>query len=190
MYDSAGNLIAAPPTGTTYTYDAENRLISTGGQTYLYDGDGKRVEKASGSPLTANKIYWYGTDSNPVIETDASGNELDRYFYFAGRLVNREEANDAVDHYASDALGNIRYVYGSAGAPDRSDYYPFGGERVYQSQANSHYNSPPNNATPNPASITLELGTTAPRSAGSCRRIQRGIPRWQIRRLGTFTPTR
>jgi RHS repeat-associated protein len=139
QYDSAGNLIAAPPTGTAYTFDAENHLISTGGQSYLYDGDGKRVEKASGSPLTANKLYWYGTDRNPVIETNAAGNEIDRYFYFAGKLVVREEANDAVNHYASDALGNVRYVYGTAGAPDRSDYYPFGGERVYQSQANNHY---------------------------------------------------
>jgi hypothetical protein len=104
-YDSAGNLIAAPSTGTTNTYDAENHLISTGGQTYLYDAvcasrmtlrdsDGKRVEKASGSPLTANKLYWYGAEDSPIIETDAAGNELYRYFRFGGLLV----ANWAFQH--------------------------------------------------------------------------------------------
>jgi RHS repeat-associated protein len=138
QYDSAGNLIAAPPTGTIYTFDAENRLVSAGGQTYLYDGDGKRVEKGTGSPLAATKLYWYGTDSNPVLETDAGGNELYRYIYFAGRLVKREEANDWVDHYGLDALGNVRFVYGYSGTNDVSEYYPFGGERILQSQTNNN----------------------------------------------------
>ena len=144
-YDSAGNLIAAPPTGTAYAYDAENHLISTGGQTYLYDGDGKRVEKASGSPLTANKLYWYGAETNPIIETDAAGNELFRYFRFQGLLVTREESNDWVDHYGLDALGNVRWVYGTnSGSPyivnwDISDYYPFGGERVVEANSTNHY---------------------------------------------------
>ncbi len=72
-YDSAGNLILAQPGNVQYTYDAENHLISTAGQTYLYDGDGKRVEKATnGTPLVPNKLYWYGTDSSPVIETDTA----------------------------------------------------------------------------------------------------------------------
>jgi len=133
-YDAAGNLIIAQPGNFQYTYDAENHLTATGGQTYLYDGDGKRVEKATtGTPPAPNKLYWYGTDTNPIIETDPSGNEICRYFYFAGRLVSREEANDWVDHYGLDALGNVRFVYGPYGANDYSDYYPFGGERVFQS---------------------------------------------------------
>jgi RHS repeat-associated protein len=129
-YDSAGNLIIAQPGNFQYTYDAENHLTATSGQTYLYDGDGKRVEKASGSPLVANKLYWYGSDSSPVIETDAAGNELYRYFSFAGLLVAREEANDWVDHYGVDALGNVRWLYSNLGAWDIIDYYPFGGERL------------------------------------------------------------
>jgi len=119
-------------------------MVSTGGQTYLYDGDGKRVEKASGSPLVANKLDWYGTDSNPVIETDANGNEFFRYFYFDGQLVTREEASDWVDHYGLDALGNVRWVYGTnSGSPytvnwDVSDHYPFGTERVLQSNSTNN----------------------------------------------------
>jgi len=118
-----------------FTFDAENHLTSTAGQTYLYDGDGKRVEKASGSPLTANKLYWYGTEDSPVLETDAAGNELYRYFRFQGLLTTREEANDWVDHYGLDALGNVRWLYSYNGAWDVSDYYPFGGERIWQSNS-------------------------------------------------------
>ncbi len=138
-YDSAGNLILAQPGNVQYTYDAENHLTSTAGQTYLYDGDGKRVEKATnGTPLVPNKLYWYGTDSSPVIETDAAGNELYRYFRFSGMLLAREEgANDWVDHYGVDALGNVRWVYSLNGARDSSDYYPFGGERVILQASNN-----------------------------------------------------
>jgi hypothetical protein len=88
-------------------------LISTAGQTYLHDGDGKRVEKAtSGTPPVPNKLYWYDQSGDVIYETDAAGNELDRYYYFAGRLVSREEANDWVNKYGTDALGNVRFLYG------------------------------------------------------------------------------
>src|SRR5947209_20623834 len=43
-YDAVGNMITNG--ATTYTYDAENRLIwTTGGYRYIYDGNGERVEK-------------------------------------------------------------------------------------------------------------------------------------------------
>jgi RHS repeat-associated protein len=132
-YDSAGNLYTEQPGNMQFTYDAENHLVSAGGKTYLYDGDGKRVEKASGSPLVANKLYWYGTQDSPILETDAAGNELYRYFSFAGLLVAREEGNDWVDHYGLDALGNVRWLYSNRGAWDIIDYYPFGGERLSSS---------------------------------------------------------
>jgi hypothetical protein len=33
----------------TYTYEAENRLVTAGGYTYTYDGDGQRVKRQNGS---------------------------------------------------------------------------------------------------------------------------------------------
>jgi hypothetical protein len=33
---------------------SENRLLTAGGVTYTYDGDGRRIKKSSG------KLYWYG----------------------------------------------------------------------------------------------------------------------------------
>jgi hypothetical protein len=51
-HDAAGNLglngpcpVSPNPYNPVYTYDAENRLKSTAGWTYIYDGDGHRVKK-------------------------------------------------------------------------------------------------------------------------------------------------
>jgi RHS repeat-associated protein len=140
-YDTAGNIMAAPPTGTTYTYDAENRLVSAGGLSYTYDGDGKRIFKApSNAPTQPNKIYWYGTDGNVIVETDGAGNTLYRHYYFYGIHVARMEGYGGwVDHYGLDHLGNTRFFYGYNGAWDLSDYYPFGGERIIQSASNNQF---------------------------------------------------
>ena len=134
LYDSAGNLIGGPPSGTTYTYDAENHLTSAGGMNYAYDGDGKRVWKAPATnPTQPSRIYFYGSQSDSLQETDARGNMLNQFYSFYGmRLVRREPG--WVDHYGLDRLGNTRFVYGYNGNWDRSDYYPFGGERVYFSR--------------------------------------------------------
>jgi len=139
IYDAAGNLMNPGPT-QPYVYDAENHLTSAGGLVYLYDGDGKRVAKApSNTPTQPNYIYWYGDKSSPVIDTDGAGNFQYRYISFNGMLVSREEANDWVDHYGLDALGNVRYVYGYNGTSDFSDFYPFGTERVVVSGTNNHF---------------------------------------------------
>lgn len=61
-YDAAGNQLSV--NGDTLNYDAENRMatatepVSLGGgtETYLYDGDGKRVEKIGPGGAT---VYVY-----------------------------------------------------------------------------------------------------------------------------------
>lgn len=130
VYDAPGNLIQPGPIGGPYVFDAENHLISAGGKAYLYDGDGKRVGKAPAStPTRPNYLYWYGDGSQILLETDGAGNAYNQDFYFNGTIVSRSES-DWVDHFFTDALGNVRVVYGD-GDPDGgvSEYYPFGGER-------------------------------------------------------------
>jgi RHS repeat-associated protein len=68
-----------------------------------------------------------------------AGNFQYRQFYFNGRHVAREEYNDWVDHYGLDALGNVHFVIGYNNQFDVSDYYPFGAERVVQSNTNNQY---------------------------------------------------
>jgi hypothetical protein len=43
-YDAAGNLLSYLT--ANYTYDQENRLSSTAGMTYTYDGNGPHTGKA------------------------------------------------------------------------------------------------------------------------------------------------
>ncbi len=122
-YDSAGNMMSY---GTaTYAYDAENRLIATAGITYTYDGDGKRVKKSIGM------LYWTGTGSDALLETDLSGTPTAEYVFFGGRRIARinRPATNSVDYYYSDHLGSTDVVTNATGGiVKESDYYPYGGE--------------------------------------------------------------
>ena len=122
-----------------YVYDAESRLIAANGISYIYDGDGERVEKctegttagtcASGATGT---LYWRGTGSGPQAETDLSGNSQENYFYFNGqRIARRDASNQAVHFYFSDHLGTHSLITDQLGTMPpqyESDYYPYGGE--------------------------------------------------------------
>jgi len=95
------------------------------GQDDAYDGDGKRVSKSNG------KLYWYGMGSDPLDETDASGNLTDEFVFFNGKRIARRDSSNNVDYYFADHLGTARVVASAAGAIlDDSDFYPFGGERA------------------------------------------------------------
>jgi RHS repeat-associated protein len=127
--DSAGNLVlnSACPTGTftpTYSYDSENRLISTGGVTYTYDADGQRVKKSNGM------LYWAGSSSDALVETDLSGNATAEYVFFNGRRIARiDQPAGSVEYYYSDHLGSADVITNASGTITKeSDYYPYGGE--------------------------------------------------------------
>jgi RHS repeat-associated protein len=131
-YDAAGNIMTPPGAGAV-TYNAENQLVSAGGVTYEYDGDGNRVYKSNGT------LYWYGSTGAPLAESDFSGNLIHRYYFFNGIRVARWEWDfdngqglNQVSTYSYDALGNTRLLHGFNGQWDISEYYPFGGERLIQ----------------------------------------------------------
>ncbi len=129
----AGNLLHQGACGTAdYTWDAENRITTTAGVTYGYDGDGERVSKSSGT------LYW---GSGPLAESDASGNITAEYIFFGGKRIARRDANGTVHYYFADHLGSADVVTSATGTiENESDYYPWGGERpVVQSLADQHY---------------------------------------------------
>jgi RHS repeat-associated protein len=136
-YDAAGNLLAqsAPPCPSpTYTYNAENQMTLTAGVTYIYDGDGKRVQKSNG------KLYWYGMASDPITETDLAGNNPDEYVFFGGKRIARRKSTGEINYYFADHLGTSRVVASATGGIlDDSDYYPFGGERAILSSSGNNY---------------------------------------------------
>ena len=125
---------ASPCPSPTYSYNAENQLISMAGVTYKYDGDGKRVSKSNG------KLYWYGPGSDPIAETDTSGNTTDEYIFFESKRIARRDPNGNIVYYMADHLGTSRIVTNASGSIlDESDFYPFGGERVVTASSGNTY---------------------------------------------------
>jgi RHS repeat-associated protein len=136
-YDKAGDLLGTSgcpglPYTPTYTYDAENRLLTAGGVTYTYDGDGNRVKKPNGT------LYW---GSGPLAESDLSGNIQRSYIFFNGqRIARRDVSNNSVHYYYSDHLGSHSVIANSSGTlplEEDLDYYPYGG--IAGGTASDHY---------------------------------------------------
>jgi RHS repeat-associated protein len=131
-YDAAGNLTNYTYP-SQYVYDQENRLLSTAGITYTYDGNGERVLKSQlvNNVLVPVKRYW-SMGGNTFAESDGSGNLTAEYIYFGGKRVARIDLlANTVHYYLSDHLGSTSIVVSSAGTvEEESDYYPFGTEVV------------------------------------------------------------
>jgi RHS repeat-associated protein len=129
-YDLAGNQTAIG--GFTYSYDAENRVsvvtepspTTPPSYRYVYDGEGRRVQKiASGGPTTS---YAY----------DAAGNLAAEY-----TSATTAGLSCATCYLMQDTLGSTRLVLdattGSVAA--LHDYLPFGEELVSSARPGSLY---------------------------------------------------
>ncbi len=140
VYDAAGNMTA----NGGYVYDAENRLVWTSGYRYVYDGNGERVEKcAAASATTAcptsgtnGKLYWKGTGSDPLAESDLAGNPQEEYLFFNGTRIARRDVSStgatiALHYYFSDHLGTHAVVENATGTQYEQDidYYPYSGQQ-------------------------------------------------------------
>ena len=94
--------------GRTLAYDAENRIVSTGGTTHAYDGDGHRVTKTGSGTTT----YVY----------DAAGNLAKEY-------STATPTDTGTSYLTADHLGSTRLITdASGGVKKRFDYLPFGEE--------------------------------------------------------------
>jgi RHS repeat-associated protein len=139
-YDAAGNMTSNG--SASYIYDAENRLIWTSGERYIYDGDGNRVEKCVAATATTacptsgtnGMLYWRGTGSEALDESDLSGNPEEEYIFFSGQRIARRDvtstgATIAVHYYFSDHLGSHSVITNATGTTCEQDidYYPYGG---------------------------------------------------------------
>jgi RHS repeat-associated protein len=144
-YDSAGDMTA--DTGYTYTYDAENRIITASGMTggpycYRYDGNGMRVMKAHASggsctgTVTVDMLYWRNIAGNTIAETDGTGSTTNasysEYVFFAGsRVAQSNPSSGNVYYYFVDHLGSTRVVTTATGtACYEADYLPYGTENT------------------------------------------------------------
>jgi RHS repeat-associated protein len=123
-YDASGNM--SSDSSYNYAWNAESEMKSAAGVNYTYDGDGGRLEKSSG------KIYWYGSGTEILDESDTSGNFTNEYVFFGGkRIAMRSVSSGTIYYYAEDMLGSSRTIVqsGQTSPCYDADFTPFGGER-------------------------------------------------------------
>jgi RHS repeat-associated protein len=131
VYDAAGNLLSNYL--SPMTWDAENRLISVGGATYVYDANGNRVEK-QGVGVT-DTVYFGG---RPVARLSA-GQWTDLIYGPNGMLGEVAGTENADTSYRLlDNLGTEVGTVNSTGIlTNPLDYTPFG--QVFSGSTNDPY---------------------------------------------------
>jgi RHS repeat-associated protein len=78
--------------------------------------------------------------SDPIAESDLSGNITDEYVFFGGKRIAHRKSSGEVDYYFADHLGTSRIVTNATGTIlDDSDFYPFGGERTITNTCPQNY---------------------------------------------------
>jgi RHS repeat-associated protein len=120
----------------SYTYDAENRIISVDGTstTYTYDADGRRIKKSGGTN------YWFGPGGETLAESDSSGVFTD-YIFFGGQRLARNVGGD-IKYYVTDHLHSTAVFADKSGTVlDDNDFYPWGGviTGIGQTTSTNHY---------------------------------------------------
>lgn len=128
-YDNAGDMKSDG--AHTYFYDAEGRITqvdgtegncSTATACYIYDGDGLRVEKSSGT------LYWRSIAGDVLAESDLQGNIQNEYVFFASRRIARISGS-TVDYFYSDALGTTHTITDATAHPCYdANFTPYGQE--------------------------------------------------------------
>src|SRR4029077_5179556 len=118
----------------TYYYDAENRIIqvdgtlgtcSTATACYIYDAEGKRVQKSVGAAQT---IYLYDLSGHVINEVDGTNATLANYIYANGSLL-AEYKNNSTFFVHEDHLGSSSLLTSMTGTvADCNAFYPFGGQ--------------------------------------------------------------
>jgi RHS repeat-associated protein len=99
-----------------------------------------KVRREPGAP---GKLYWFGTGSAPVAESDASGNLTNEYIFFDGHRVAMKRMSDATVHYYfADQIGSANMVTNATGAmPPEQDieYHPYGEQQIYTDTLGQEY---------------------------------------------------
>ncbi|HSH77080.1 MAG TPA: RHS repeat-associated core domain-containing protein [Herpetosiphonaceae bacterium] len=123
-YDPAGNLL---DDGTTFTYDALNRMLTTTNgseqRANTYNGDGTLVAQTANS-ATTRFTHDLVSPLSQILQT-TQGTTTKHYVYGHERLY--EQAGIVKTWYSGDALGSVRQTVDEAGSPlSTLNYDPWG----------------------------------------------------------------
>jgi RHS repeat-associated protein len=128
-YDQNGNVLSSG--GKSFSYDAENHLVSMGGTVSLvYDGDGNRVAKTVNGVTTKYLV----DDLNPTgyaqVMDELTGGAVTRTYTYGLQRISQDQVISNTwtpSFYGYDGFGSVRNLTGSAGAiTDTYDYDAFG----------------------------------------------------------------
>ena len=124
-FDANGNTITS--NGVTYSYDFEDRLLSTSsGVTIVYDGDGNRVSENITKYLIDDQTP---TGYAQVAEELSAGAVTAQFTYGPMRISQRRTATS---YYGYDAGGSVRALFDNTGAVTDTYAYDAFGNTVAQ----------------------------------------------------------
>jgi RHS repeat-associated protein len=128
-YDANGNMTQRVIGGQTWNlgYDAENRLVSVTGPngfsaTFVYDGDGQRVQSTLGGVTTTFVGNYY----------EVTGSAVTKYYHANGQRI-AMRTGSTLNYLLSDHLGSTSITTSSTGAKEAELRYTAWGEVRYTS---------------------------------------------------------
>ena len=135
-FDGNGNQLSDSQ-GRTYTYNALNQLTHVTGTgldvSYLYDGDGLRVQKTNNLTAVTTKYLWDRNNLTgvPQVSEELQGGSVVRRYVYGPRGPLYQVQNTGVswvtNYFVPDATGSIRLVLDDSGTiTDALDYDGFG----------------------------------------------------------------
>jgi RHS repeat-associated protein len=135
-YDAAGNVTNDGV--HSYTYDAENRVVSVDGgstATYSYDHQNRRVKKVVGSTTT----HYVWQSYQMLAEHNGNTGAVVAEYVYAGQRMIAKEQNGRV-FFLNDRL-SIRATItdGQGGIQGRQTHLPFGEEITSTGQQDKHH---------------------------------------------------
>jgi RHS repeat-associated protein len=137
------NLNLSSYNGWTYSYDAENRLMSVSGNghsaAFVYDGLGRCVKRVLDGATT---IFTYD-QWTPIVEWDGSGNLVASNVYGLGddEIVYRSGGSTQL-FYKSDPMGNVKFLLDQNGTGiEKYKYDAFGSPTITDWSGNARTNS-------------------------------------------------
>lgn len=138
-----GNLNLSSYNGWSYSYDAENRLISVSGNghsaSFVYDGVGRCVKRVLDGVTT---LFTYD-QWTPIAEWDGSGNLIATNVYGLGddEIMYRSAGSTQL-FYKSDPMGNVKFLLDQTGTGiEKYKYDAFGQPTITDWSGNARTSS-------------------------------------------------